>query len=164
MVLNLFSVDGQVTCYDSLVIGDATSQVQLQAASLIMVRNKSFETAAVDCQQQDGVRDCGGLFAYLGKDPTHIQYHQAKLCEHFASCLSDMIMTEFPSLGARKTGRTAIAPVSCQTIGKRQERMIECTVCMEWFHQTCLSLPTVLFEDTTKHKGWLCTDCKAKRV
>ena len=176
-VSNLHSKGGEVICYDSPISTARSSDVQMQVASIIMAKPKSFDITMVDCQQQSGVHDCG-LFAIafatslcFGKDPTHIQYDQGKMREHLSNSISQKKMSEFPTSGERKPKNIMMKDVNkvnvyctCRLPDNTEERMIECLVCLEWFHHTCLSLPTPLFKEPAKHKNWMCSECKEKRL
>ncbi|KAL3889977.1 hypothetical protein ACJMK2_002289 [Sinanodonta woodiana] len=64
---------------------------------------------------------------------------------------------------ARKRKRTReekdLESIDHQLPDNHKEKMIECSSCKKWYHQTCLSIPKEMFMDRTLSEGWLCAHC-----
>ena len=121
--------------------------------------------AGMDCQQHSGGHHHS---ASAKTQPTSSRaYDQGQMRENISNSISKKKMSEFPSSGEIKPKNPPMKDVNkvniyctCRLPDNVEERMTECLVCLEWFHQTCLSLPTPLFKDPAKHKNWLCPECK----
>ena len=118
-------------------------------------------------KQQAGSTDCG-LFeiafatdlAY-GEDPVKISYQQCAMREHFAKCLQNEKMVQFPrSKHSPHTSirRVATIPVYCTCqMPESLDNMVECETCYQWFHYCCVGITGE--RDTV---SWSCQERRGK--
>ncbi len=89
----------QVRYFDSLYYGDIPDSIVEQIKAVYASR-KTVQVIRV--QQQQGTRDCGLIaIAYAvhlanNKDPSKVKFTQAKMREHYLSCLRNKKLELFP--------------------------------------------------------------------
>ena len=158
-----------IDIFDSLY-RRVTESVKMQIASICMCEKNEIQMHIRPFQKQRGGTDCG-LFAIasavtlsLGRNPSHYHYEQALLRSHLVECFNKRQMSEFPAVILSElvlNGNFIRVPVYCvcRLPDNKQERMICCINCNEWYHQTCLSVSRSVFEDKNLSYKWICSKC-----
>ena len=142
--------------------------VKMQIAALLCCTSSRITTRFHKTQSQIGSSDCG-VFAIafatdlaFGLKPASHHYEQDKLRPHFLECLKSEQMTPFPSKkiqpGKPKTEYLYVY-CHCRMPNDGEERMAECTVCKEWYHESCENIPQAVFTDSSN--DWKCKVCIA---
>ena len=174
VVSNVHCDNGYIDMYDSLY-SRVNMNVKMQMASIMMldkpemiIRNKRF-------QRQKGGVDCGPFAVAAavtlanGGEPAHLQYDQGIMRNHLHQCLQVGKISEFPSHKIPQKKSIILSQIHvplyciCRLPDNKEERMISCKICKQWFHQTCLSVTAQVFQDSTLSSEWACNKCKGKR-
>ena len=132
--------------------------VKMQIAALLCCTSSRITTRFHKTQSQIGSSDCGVFaiafatdLAFGLKSASH-HYEQDKLRPHFLECLKSEQMTPFPSKkiqpGKPKTEYLYVY-CYCRMPNDGEERMAECTVCKEWYHESCENIPQAVFTDSS---------------
>ncbi|XP_068726255.1 uncharacterized protein [Montipora capricornis] len=118
--------------------------------------------------------DCG-LFALAfaanlchGLDPTNRSYDQAKMQEHYISCLESRTITPFRTTTGRvpyhmDTTKITV-PIFCECrLPNDKKEYVQCSQCCtcSWYHTNCVMVPEWAIK--TKRK-WQCQKCKNRRT
>ena len=120
-----------------------------------------------DVQRQQGGSDCG-LFALAfatslcaNTSPSEIYYTQHQLRNHLVSCFENKLMSPFPArTRKRHPGMTRHSKILIYCHCRQPEssdRMVECSICKEWFHEQCENIPREVW--TNKKCQWKCKNC-----
>ena len=95
------------------------------------------------------------------EDPATISFHQKDMRKHLLACLKSGEVTGFPT---RSTGRRPKPAKEyldiycrCRLLDDGTE-MIECSICQEWFHLSCVKIPQRFL--TNMDLQWQCSSCK----
>jgi hypothetical protein len=172
--ITLSNVDGLpgdncVTIYNSGSF-QLTMEVKMQIAALMHCKKPSIKVEIAPVQHQQGGSDCG-LFAIAfatslcyGNNPSHLHFTQCLLQRHFLQCIRDQKLTEFPSvkpMSPYKRLKSVQFSVHCmcRLPDNHTERMVECTDCRIWVHQSCAKLSTTEIEKL-KTVPWRCPECQ----
>ena len=142
--------------------------VNMQIAAFLCCTSSRITTRFHQTQSQIGSSDCG-VFAIafatdlaFGLKPASHHYEQDTLRPHFLECLKSEQMTPFPSKkiqpGKPKTEYLYVY-CHCRMPNDGEERMAECTVCKEWYHESCENIPQAVFTDSSN--DWKCKVCIA---
>ncbi|KAL5509803.1 hypothetical protein EMCRGX_G005233 [Ephydatia muelleri] len=142
--------------------------VKMQIAALLCCTSSRITTRFHKTQSQIGSSYCG-VFAIafatdlaFGLKPASHHYEQDTLRPHFLECLKSEQMTPFPSKkiqpGKPKTEYLYVYCHCCMP-NDGEERMAECTVCKEWYHESCENIPQAVFTDSSNN--WKCKVCIA---
>ena len=117
-------------------------------------------------QRQRGDSNCG-LFAVAvatsllnGEDPGSKSYDQSVL-SYLALCFHCQELAVFPASSSKcvineKREKTIKVFCHCRMPFKDGVFIIECSVCLEWFHRTCDNVPRTVTDKTLFH----CMNCK----
>ena len=143
-----------IELHDSMS-GPPNTYIKWQCSSILMTIRPSIEMALNTTQRQKGGIDCG-LYAIaaatslcFGVYPNEGQFDQSQLRQHLLSCLEEGSMSLFPCLApaAKPNVKRISIPVNstCRLFDNTKERMAECSICMEWYHQSCLGVSTEHF-------------------
>ncbi|XP_065681701.1 uncharacterized protein LOC124811080 [Hydra vulgaris] len=104
----------------------------------------------------------------LGKDPCNFTYKESVMRQHLLTCLEKKHIIQFP-VESFRTVRKSVIRVSrnslyclCRTIFMSSDSMIQCTLCNEWFHASCVGLTEELFVEYKRDicKVYKCAKCK----
>ena len=118
-------------------------------------------------QRQRGESDCG-LFAVAvatsllnGENPGSKSYDQSVMRGHLAVCFHCEELAVFPVSSSKcaindKKEETVEVFCHCRMPFKDGVFMIECSVCLEWFHRSCDKVPRTVTDKTLFH----CMNCK----
>ena len=147
---------------------DSSEKVVLE----ILVENKGV-------QQQTNSVYCG-LFAIafatslaFGEDPANVTYDSTKLRMYLIKCLDENQMTCFPKSTKNSVSkcqsRLATIELYCKcrmlyskSGTKCEDRMVECSQCLEWHHVSCESILAKLYDSKYKSENWHCYKCADK--
>ena len=168
-VSNLFCEDNSVEVFDSMY-ASLPVHVKMQVACIMMVQQAALTVKVVNFQRQSGGSDCG-LFAIAaatelchGNDPSKKVFYQDQMRDHLLACLKNDQLTPFPSASKERNVRKRISKVLvvpvyciCRLPDNTEEKMVECDTCNEWFHKSCMSIPSSVFEGKD---SWVCNGCK----
>ena len=154
-----------VHVYDS-VYNHVHDDVKIQVAALMLSDEPVVTFKLHKVQFQKGSRDCG-LYAVAyatdlayGNDPSSYRYKQEKLRSHFIDCIKKEILTPFPR-DIAITGKPSLENVpiycSCRLPDNGEERMVRCSRCGEWYHQSCERIPPKVFQKSDVL--WECSKC-----
>ena len=127
-------------------------------------------------QQQTNSVNCGLLaiaFATslaFGEDPANVTYDSKKLRMHLIKYLDEKQMTCFPKSTEKRVlkcqSRLAAIELYCkcrmpynESSTKYEDRMVECSQCLEWYHVSCQNIPAKLFDSKYKSEVWHCYKC-----
>lgn len=136
-----------------------------QVAVILKSKEKSFVIRHVEVQRQSGTKDCG-LFAVafavslcMRHDPHMQSYDQSQMRTHLKNCISKNLMTSFPPASKpRRLGRVkflkeqrisvfCVCRLPWDRRNKTKGALVFCTVCKDWFHQVCCSIPQSFLDD-----------------
>ena len=114
-----------------------------------------------------GGSDCG-VFAVAfatslctGDSPVTITYHQPSLRGHLMKCLERQTITAFSGVKKKATSlrySKHFQVYCCCRQPESDERMVECQGCHEWYHDTCVPIPEIIFTNQTVE--WFCPSCR----
>ena len=170
-ISNKFSGTGEVYLYDSAQSAlTPDGDIASQACAILRSSGKAITIKTVNTQQQQGVSDCG-LFALAfacdlcqGRDPCTRIYYQSKLRSHYRSCLLCEAISVFPSRGTCKPMSVideAMVDIFCVCRLPEKLPMACCDVCNEWFHNSCVTIPSEVFAADVDIK-WICNECQSE--
>lgn len=149
--------------FDSKWKNKLTTDSEIQIAHIYGAGEKKFLRVEIcPVQQQNGTLDCG-VFAVSfatdlchGLDPTAVTYSQKDMRQHLLHCLESHKFSPFPRAGySVKISTRAIKTIqvycSCKLPESFDVKMVECELCMQWFHYKCVGIT-----DTCRTDNWLC--------
>ena len=119
----------------------------------------------IDVQKQANASDCG-LFSIafatalnFGQDPAMIYFDQEKMRQHVINCFGIGHMSLFPTHGHRNPQQHTTETISIYCICRliAEGTMIQCFSCKEWFHKSCVSVPSKFIHN--KKLVWNCQSC-----
>ena len=142
-----------INIYDSLH-GRLDTHTRKIIADLIQSKQKHIEVHYHDVQWQSGPNDCG-LFAIafatsicFGNDPTKIIFKQEEMRHHLLFCIELKKLVTFPIKSKCRTPkpvRKEIIAIYCTCcLIADGTKMVECSSCLEWFHQSCVNVSEYL--------------------
>lgn len=169
-VTNMNCVANTVRIYDSLHLIPSLA-IKQQIAAVCFSDKSEIHIQSMNVARQNGGNDCG-LFAMacltsvcMGQDPVNVVYQQILMRKHLLQCLVTKKITGFPL----QSHRTIRKPISssitlklfclCRQVFCRGAKMIECTRCKEWYHQSCLKMSSDAFDKAALNKSFLCVGC-----
>ena len=177
VTIEIFS-EKEVRVYDSVFLKQ-TYHTLKQIASIVKSRSHKIQILLEKVQCQKNAVDCGiYAVAFLTDlchrlDPASCQYASSKeLRQHLIECFEEGRMSPFPST-SRSKGRPMIKdlhiychcrlPYVLEHKMKREvqadedKHMIQCDLCNNWYHITCVSLTTDEFREFSKPEYmWTC--------
>ncbi len=178
-VSNIFCDDICDVCiYDSLPCAcrqniqcscNPNMDVKMQVASILMLDRPHMNLLVENFQRQIGGVDCG-LFAiaaatslYYGKHPSDCLFEQSQMRSHLEKCFCAGQITEFShklKQSNKQKAKLCSVPLHCvcRLPDNNEEKMAECSICKEWFHKSCLQVPTEVFDDDSCI--WSCRRCQ----
>ncbi|XP_065656055.1 uncharacterized protein LOC136081804 isoform X1 [Hydra vulgaris] len=170
-ISNFLSTDlNSIDVFDSLYYGLSVSG-KMQVGSIIMVKDAFLKIQFKDFQKQSGGLDCG-LFAIAvatdlcyNHDPSIKCYKQELMRDHLLKCFSDNHLTPFPIETSERKEKKQSKPINlplyciCRLPDNKEEKMVKCDNCKEWFHVSCLSIPKTIFENSDHSLHWHCNSC-----
>ena len=160
-----------VHVYDSLY-SCAGTRLKAQIAAVMATEKPELILEFMDVPIQSGTYDCG-LFAIafatalaLGEKPELFFFDQSKMRAHLWQCLERGKMEMFPVVRKRRVKKSSVKTVEqvpvyckCRMPELPGERMIECSMCKDWYHMdTCVGgapLPSHLDSSLS----WFCNKC-----
>jgi len=158
----------EVKVYDSMRTGDVCINGKEIITLLVKTSRKYLSLTFPDVQQQQGGSDCGLYalaFSYSlcsGIDPARLSYHQNEFRSHYLRCLENEEITDFPHDEITKNlGKSLLRRVkvycTCR-LPYTGDSMVQCSKCLEWYHQTCLE--SEWKDDKPLPKEWYCLNCR----
>ena len=163
------SIGGYVRMYDSATSKNLTSsmKVQLSECHKSLAKYKRLAIELPPAQIQQGGVDCG-LFALAfacdlasGNDPSEIEYCQSGMRQHLISCLENEHFEPFPRQDRQQKFPRRSQRVNCDIdlfcfccMPECYDNMIQCDLCIEWFHMGCAEL------EEEPEGEWFCKVCR----
>ena len=159
----MFSQEGSVDVYDSMY-KTMSPWTKMQITSILCFIGPEVTVKLRHFQRQRGGIDCGLLAIAAaaalcaGKDPSNMRFNQDLMRDHYITCLENQDITDFPLANTSRMGnrkgnikRTIRVPIYCnyRLPDNKEERMLVCPVCNEWYHQSCIGLKTDFFKNTS---------------
>jgi hypothetical protein len=138
----------------------------------VRVPTSVLTVKVMNCSKQIGSSDCG-LFAIanavqlmLNKDPVNVEFEQNFMRKHLHNCFIDRCITPFQS-NLRTVRRLVVYEklyniyCYCRSIMMKNDAMICCDECLQWYHQKCLDMNEQDFTlyATNKSKSFKCNKC-----
>ena len=167
---NLLTPPGIVEPYDSL---PATCNITLikQIAAILQTSDPKLVLRWVNVQCQSGKDECA-LFAIAfaevlcsGSDSRVLNFDQGQMRKHLQLCLERGTITSFPetikrsrSSSRMKMSRNVDVYYDCRMPWDKRGKMVQCPTYRECYHQVCLNISDVVFQDPTYI--WLCKKCE----
>ena len=156
--------------YDNLHLSINTF-VEKQIASMLKTKKSEIQVHIMDMQMQAGTCDCG-LYAIATATALLSGVHPGNTpsTRHLYTCLNEGKIGQFPLQRRRRGGNKIKYYENFSVYGdcKMPEcpgrEMVECSVCLEWFHIECLqdSVPVGALQD--EDVEWLCHRCLCKEL
>ena len=161
-----------VYVYDSLQHTRIAMTIKKQVCTFFKSTESYIFFIIVDMKRQSNTYDCG-VFAIAaatdiacGKDPAKSQWIASDMRPHLKQCFLQGEMLPFPTLEDRrirfgrriKVEEKVDIHCNCQMPYDPNERngdMIQCSMCLVWFHERCTSDHITDF----KHCKWYCSSC-----
>ena len=156
--------------FDSMGALTISNSVKEQLAALIRPFSPYLTVQFMETQRQVNGADCG-LFAIAnafslcsGKNLFGTIFNQQRMRRHLLSCFKARLLTPFPgkSRGIQeyKVLREEKVAVfcSCQLPDSKWEKKAMCSLCHEWFHASCQTIPQAVFKNKL-HK-FTCSHCQ----
>jgi Ulp1 family protease len=164
-VTNIGCKPNSIRVYDSMKTGDVPLQTKECIAALLNCQSRVIFVLFPDVQQQTDGASCGLFalaFAYTlceGKDPSHMTYTSLHFREHLLRCIELKEMTSFACKNTLyKPGKPLVTKFSVYCLCRLPntgDDMVCCSSCSEWYHYTCVNLPSgKKIED-----AWYCSNC-----
>ena len=169
-VTNIGCQENRIKVFDSLRQKLSKKEKQKLCSCLAVLLNTSSSNMVIEwpsMQRQRGESDCG-LFAVAvatsllnGEDPGSKSYDQSVMRGHLAVCFHCEELAVFPAASSKcvnndKKEETIEVFCHCRMPFKNGDFMIECSVCLEWFHRSCDKVPRTVTDKTLFH----CMNCK----
>ena len=169
-VTNIGCQENRIKVFDSLRQKLSKKEKQKLCSCLAVLLNTSLSNMVIEwpsMQRQRGESDCG-LFAVAvatsllnGEDPGSKSYDQSVMKGHLAVCFHCEELAVFPAASSKcvnndKKEETIEVFCHCRMPFKNGDFMIECSVCLEWFHRSCDKVPRTVTDKTLFH----CMNCK----
>ena len=144
--------NGEVLMYDSMHCKLSTD-AKTQIVCILATDLPAIEVNFMDVQRQCGGSECG-LYAIAfatalacGNNPTNYIFDQKEMRQHFISCLEKGTISMFPirkerrrqKRNLKKKEKIKISCV-CRMPELPTTKLIECSLCKEWFHFTCMNM------------------------
>jgi hypothetical protein len=161
---------GTVRVYDSLGF-TKDWRLPYQLAWLLFHKGSQICIEYMNIQRQVGSNDCGLFSAAVAtalcyqQCPVACHFDQQMMCQHLKSCFLNAKMTPFPLLKQRRVTNKVIKaitiPVYChcrQPYLSKHASMAQCDSCHEWIHESCDTIPRVVFSKQTA--SFICSQCK----
>ena len=161
---------GTVRVYDSLGI-TRDGKLAHQLAWLLFHKGPEICIEHINIQRQAGGNDCGLFSAAIAtalcykQHPASCYFDQPKMRQHLKNCFLNAAMRPFPLLKERRVTSEVLKatsiPVYChcrQPYLSRHKNMAQCDSCHEWIHETCDTIPKMVFKKQTA--SFICTRCK----
>ena len=161
--------DSEVFVYDSVHVC-VNQTIKNQIAALLATKRKEIKLKFMDVQIQSGGYDCG-LFAIafataivLGNEPGKFFFDQSVMRRHLKNCLESENMSLFPVKRTRrgegkvKSEDSIEVFCECRMPPLPGVDMVQCSSCEEWFHVSCVSVPSKAMECTKEQ--WFCQQCR----
>ena len=170
-VTNIGCQENRIKVFDSLRQKLSKKEKQKLCSCLAVLLNTSSSNMVIEwpsMQRQSGESDCG-LFAVAiatsllnGEDPGSKSYDQSVMRGHLAVCFHCEELAVFPASSSKcvkndKKEETIKVFCHCRMPFKNGDFMIECSVCLEWFHRSCDKVPQTVTDKTLFH----CMNCKS---
>ena len=125
-----------------------------------------IHTFSLYMQRQTNGSDCG-LFALAfatalceKKKPEQIIFEKTSMRLHLLKCLEQENMTAFPSRQVQQSRvicKKETIEIYCKCCTQEEGRMVQCEICLKWFHDTCVNTKTQVWNK--KDSKWFCEKC-----
>lgn len=161
-ISNIFSKNGGINVYNSVPSKDLPDKAKKQIAALIHSPDTHYVLEFERMQRQRGASDCG-LFAIAfatalccGYNPAAVEFKQNNLRSHLIESFEKREIQPFPSkekIRSRSLTKVSVA-LYCLCRLPESGYMIQCDVCQEWYHDTCIIIPKNI-----NNIKWYCQPC-----
>jgi len=154
--------------YDSLASSEVAKEITKDVAAFSMCTDDSIHFITMPVHQQSNGVDCG-VFAIAfavalahGKDSTLLAFEESLMRSHLLECLEDKKVRLFPTKDKRikkcktKTTTVRLYCTCRQPYDEKNDKMIECGCCHEWFHFRCEKIKKKKMDSV----DWTCSKCK----
>ena len=164
-------VKDRVLIYDSLVPKKICQDIKRQICSFTRPVSNKFMFDVMNVMPQVTSYDCG-LHAIAsateilhGRNPSKCLWDTSQMRKHLMKCFEKQMLTPFPILRERRIafgGAVKVyeeEPIYCvcrMPYDKNCVDMIQCSMCMVWYHSSCVKIVNV---KDFKNKEWLCVKC-----
>ena len=102
----------------------------------------------------------------FGNDPTNITFKQEEMRRHLLFCIELKKLETFPirsKCHRPKPFRKEIIPIYCACrLIDDGTKMVECSSCLEWFHQSCVHDIVSEYLLTNRELDWKYSSCVYK--
>ena len=157
---------------DSLSRGKITKNVEKKICALLLCKEPVIKVVINSVFQQGNVVDCGVFAIALAtslafdENPTSCSYNVPLMRQNLVNCFEKEMMYPFPKqdstkrvLKCKKIQLLLSIYCSCHSVCQyeRENPMVECMTCYEWFHQKCEKIPSKVF--TNKAANFFCKGC-----
>ena len=169
---NMLCEGDVVELFDSMHTNrEVDNTTKQQAATILCCQSPSFSIHVINVQQQEKGNTCG-LFAIAmafdlceGKDPLLSSYNESMLRTHLYKCFGQEKISRFPGCVLRKRRRRISREIEVEVycvcrntdITAHLGDMVCCSKCENWFHEKCVSVPTVALKQ--EKVKWFCSNC-----
>jgi hypothetical protein len=141
-------------------------------ARLFCCHTESLTLDVLNTQKQNGSVDCG-LFAIAyaemlarKQDPCNIILEQSQMRKHLVRCLQVGQISQFPLRMFRTPRRRCVRTTTvnlfcvCRSIYTAGDKMLQCGICLEWYHDRCVGLENDSFAHFTQLAvAYTCPKC-----
>ncbi len=157
-----------IKIYDSLLSKHVTLEMQKNVFSIMQPKVKIVNVDVMNVMKQPNSYDCG-VFAIAfateiahGYNPIWAQFDVGQMRNHLLDCLEKGCLSRFPVVKIRRIPLGSrvkhFIPVKvycvCRNIDNKKQPMIECDLCKEWFHFSCLNISSS--SEALKVDKWKC--------
>ena len=164
--------NNEVALYDSRLRKSKVHQhITRQIASIYPTSGPLLKLHVMSSQGQSGGSDCG-LFAIAtatslchGIPPSTVLWEQKLMRMHLINCFESGKMTPFPGRDLLQQQEAILKTVkiriycSCRMPQLGMDKMAQCIVCQEWYHQQCENIPKEVFVRKNR-LPFVCKCCK----
>ena len=161
--------ENEVELFDSFhSLHGADYTVLEQTCTILRSTAKDIRISIVNVQQQSGSTQCG-LYALAfaadlceDRDPFSRVYYESRFRSHLLKSFVSEEIAPFPSRGRKSVSEerlieVCVTGVFCVCRFPEKLPMACCDACSEWYHCSCVAIPSDVFSDP--NKKWWCDRC-----
>ena len=149
-----------VTVFDSINF-TLSKNTEVLIAKLLKTPKKRIAVKFANLNKQAGFDDCGVFAAAYsttlahGQNPCSYIYDQSVMREHLIKCLEGLEIQPFPVIRGRRIGAVTSLKIDVYCYCRCPDdgtRMVQCDMCKDWFHLSCIDTPVEV-------ENWYCKNC-----